>query len=261
MEIHAKIHSGVFSQRCIFENDNYKNDKKKPGIRCYSNITSFFLKLFGLGNKIIDIKIDNKKTIHLNKSSLQKWLSKHYGVDTSKIFKSRNEFVEGIKMTLVSKKAEKLTPEQKEKAAYNTVTSLFGKEKDFDQLPVLDIGDRIGDTGYIDFISPEEMSAPIMRGKDQFGREFFVVRATNTKDGKKTCYAFFQRYKPGSKDGNGTWVDGKKEDLPCVFTKEGNSIGTNFRISGGYVFPEYEKNFEVFKQFIANKGIDDWKIE
>lgn len=43
-------------------------------------------------------------------------------------------------------------------------------------MPVLDLGDREGLTGYIDFIQPSEVGAPIMSGLDKYNRPFFTLR-------------------------------------------------------------------------------------
>jgi hypothetical protein len=47
---------------------------------------------------------------------------------------------------------------------------------DESEIPVLDIGDREGSTGYIDFITPEDMKADLMQGIDQNGRTFLAVK-------------------------------------------------------------------------------------
>lgn len=63
--------------------------------------------------------------------------------------------------------------------------------------PILDIGDRYGTTGYLDFITFNDLSAPVMKGYDHFKRPFFVISAIITKsDGStiKTIETFFQRY-------------------------------------------------------------------
>lgn len=72
----------------------------------------------------------------------------------------------------------------------------------FNDLSVLDIGQRVGSTGYIDFISPGEMTAPIMRGKDLWDREFFVIRA-QSGSGPLECQAFFRRETVGASWSNG----------------------------------------------------------
>lgn len=95
-----------------------------------------------------------------------------------------------------------------QKSSYNAVKELFGGEKAFKQLPALDIGNRTGTTGYIDFIRPDMMSAPVMRGKDAFGRRFFVIRAEHKQSKDKGCQAFFERYTD-----SGLWVMGGRTIL------------------------------------------------
>jgi hypothetical protein len=58
--------------------------------------------------------------------------------------------------------------------------------------PVLDIGERIGPTGYIDFIPLKEITHPVMIGNDFFKRKFIIIKAIVYK---KICVqTFFQRY-------------------------------------------------------------------
>ena len=59
-------------------------------------------------------------------------------------------------------------------------------------LPELNIGDRIGATGYIDFILKEEITHPVMKGRDRYGRKFIVIKAI--VDNKICIQTFFQRY-------------------------------------------------------------------
>ena len=65
-------------------------------------------------------------------------------------------------------------------------------------LPILDIGNKKGNTGYIDFIKPNELgSNNIMMGCDINSRHFIVFRAEfEYPNGlkKKTFTTFFQRY-------------------------------------------------------------------
>lgn len=62
---------------------------------------------------------------------------------------------------------------------------------------ILDIGDRIGHTGYIDFIQKNEVTDSVMRGVDKFGRKFLVANAEYVyENGSKVplFFTFFQRY-------------------------------------------------------------------
>ena len=58
--------------------------------------------------------------------------------------------------------------------------------------PVLDIKDRKGFSGYIDFIKMEEVTSPIMTGYDLYGRKFIVLKLIS--DGKIILQTLFQRY-------------------------------------------------------------------
>ena len=42
--------------------------------------------------------------------------------------------------------------------------------------PILDIGNNMGDTDYLDFIKYEDTSSPVMKGRDKYNRPFFVIR-------------------------------------------------------------------------------------
>lgn len=62
------------------------------------------------------------------------------------------------------------------------------------EIETLDIGDRIGNTEYIDFIREEEMgNSSIKRGIDIYDRPFVVIRL---KDNNNNYYmqTFFKRY-------------------------------------------------------------------
>ena len=66
--------------------------------------------------------------------------------------------------------------------------------------PELDIGDRKGSTDYIDFIKMEEVTSPVMQGKDCYGRHFMVIKLIlNNKN--VILQTFFQRYS----DNLGDW--------------------------------------------------------
>lgn len=91
---------------------------------------------------------------------------------------------------------------QRAKKADDKMMALFGGREEFERLPVLDIGDKMGKTDYIDFIKPSDMTDPIMRGKDKYGREFFSIRAKINGE-QQQVQTFFQRHLK-----EGTWSDG-----------------------------------------------------
>jgi hypothetical protein len=71
-------------------------------------------------------------------------------------------------------------------------------ESFYDELdiPILDIGDRQGDTDYIDFLTLNEVTEPVMKGTDKFSRKFIVVKFMINEE--KLMQTFFQRYTNGS---------------------------------------------------------------
>ena len=71
---------------------------------------------------------------------------------------------------------------------------------------ILDIGDKNGATGYLDFIKPSDLKneLSIMKGQDVVGRKFFVFKAIFEFEDKttfETFTTFFQRYD----DSDFTW--------------------------------------------------------
>ena len=65
-------------------------------------------------------------------------------------------------------------------------------------IPKLDIGERVGTTDYIDFITWKEVTSPVMWGIDIFSRPFFIIKCI--VNGKHNLMqTFFQRYTQGSK--------------------------------------------------------------
>lgn len=60
------------------------------------------------------------------------------------------------------------------------VTNVLGP-RGFLNLPILNLEDRKGPTGYIDFVKPQDMSAPLMRGVDKLDRPFIALRYVDSK--------------------------------------------------------------------------------
>lgn len=72
-------------------------------------------------------------------------------------------------------------------------------------VPQFDIGTRVGHTDYIDFIKPEEIHHPVMKGIDINSRPFLILKAVaNLDNGDKVelFQTFFQRYS----DDQSTWM-------------------------------------------------------
>ena len=63
---------------------------------------------------------------------------------------------------------------------------------------ILDIGNRVGLTDYIDFLKESEITHNLMKGVDVYNRKFIVMKVgiMNPKTGKlyRLQQVFFQRY-------------------------------------------------------------------
>lgn len=88
-----------------------------------------------------------------------------------------------------------------QEASFRAIQEALGGEEAFNQLPVLDIGDRVGTTDYIDFITPEDLSAPVMRGVDLSERPFISLHVQSDEGERVVTY--FQRNPRG-----GQWASG-----------------------------------------------------
>ena len=64
-------------------------------------------------------------------------------------------------------------------------------------VPILHLGGRKGWTEYIDFITLEEVTSPVMKGTDCFGRHFIVIKML--VDDITILQTFFQRYSSGTR--------------------------------------------------------------
>ena len=79
-------------------------------------------------------------------------------------------------------------------------------------LPELDIGGRMGPTGYLDFLPVKDVTAPLMRGIDAYGRPFVTVCYRHHDETIVEC--LFQR----CVDNVNIWTSGHHKDfrLVCV---------------------------------------------
>ena len=93
------------------------------------------------------------------------------------------------------------------------INALGSREKYY-ALPKLNLGDKNGTTGYIDFVTSKDMSHPIMQGYDSGGRKFVAIKVNtvNTETGDKSPVVgtFFERYSdnPLNLNSNKEWAFG-----------------------------------------------------
>jgi hypothetical protein len=73
-----------------------------------------------------------------------------------------------------------------------------------DNTPIIDLGNRVGSTGYVDFINFKEVNNPIVHGIDVYKRKFIVFKFQVDDDPKIYMQTLFQRY-----------TDNKYDWRPC----------------------------------------------
>lgn len=94
---------------------------------------------------------------------------------------------------------------------FRTLSDALGGTTAVEALPLLDIGDKMGGTDYIDFIRCEDMSAPVMVGTDSFKRKFVAMRIhVPIESGHSFVLTPFQRYT----DSAGFWSYGVLGEVP-----------------------------------------------
>ena len=59
-------------------------------------------------------------------------------------------------------------------------------------LPQLDLGQKVGDTGYIDFLKEDDVPEKLMGGTDVYGRPFITFKGC--VDNTRVMETIFQRY-------------------------------------------------------------------
>ena len=74
----------------------------------------------------------------------------------------------------------------------NILDSILKLLEEKNNYPELDIGNRCGGTGYIDFITMEEVTNSIMWGRDIYNRYFLVFKLLI--EGKIVLQTLFERY-------------------------------------------------------------------
>lgn len=80
----------------------------------------------------------------------------------------------------------------------------------FSKLPILNLGDNIGWTAYLDFVQAEDMTAPLMKGFDAAQRPFIAMRYEDRVRGSTEAIVVFHRYTNGD-----TWCNGTCYSPAC----------------------------------------------
>ena len=141
----------------------------------------------------------------------------------------------------------------------DVINEIMNDSTDFD---ILDVQDRTGVTGYIDFIDMKEITAPVMKGTDIFSRPFFTVCAEIQycdKSKVPTFTTFFQRYTDNSR----LWMAcGKYHEL--IATQGGMTVSQlvflrDLLKHGTVIFDDGTDDNTVMNIRIPNYNIDENK--
>jgi hypothetical protein len=103
------------------------------------------------------------------------------------------------------------------------------KEK-IEKYPYLNIGDKIGDTEYIDFLQWDEVKYPVMYGVDSYNRLFFVIKAEI--NGQQVMQTFFQRY----------------SNKTSLWNSGGNNTANFIRTEGGMTDNQFKFLFKLISE-------------
>ena len=74
------------------------------------------------------------------------------------------------------------------------IVELFGGQSAFEKIPVLSTGNSLGLSGYIDYLCPADLSAPLMKGHDVSGRPFVTMKLVNKRDRFQGVLTLFKRH-------------------------------------------------------------------
>lgn len=120
-------------------------------------------------------------------------------------------------------------------ASFEKIQNLFGGPVGWDQLPILDMTNLDTGNDYIDFLTADVLTAPIMKGKDTAERNFVVLRF---RIGRKWyCQVIHQRVTSNMNN----WVTAERER--AVVRADGSFIGEAWSRSAGVDLRTY-RNFE-----------------
>ena len=117
--------------------------------------------------------------------------------------------------------------------------------------PILDIGNKVGFTNYIDFIRLEDVNYPFMKGIDIYGRKFIVVKMIVNNEIIMDTY--FQRYSDNTRH----WMVGNHATKRSLL----DTVGTGLipeqiellkKIISGEIVKIEEKHNTNFGNFIGN---------
>ena len=133
-------------------------------------------------------------------------------------------------------------------------------------IPLLDLKGKWTDSAFIDFITTEDMSSPIMKGEDLFGRPFVAVKVKTknlkTSEELEAVGTFFQRFD----DDFHTWAYGSFYDPSLiyfnqrVFSYHYDHLQQRFEaLVQGQVLRNFDGDDKEINDFVAGNGdVEVW---
>lgn len=124
-----------------------------------------------------------------------------------------------------------------------------------------DLGDRMGSTDYIDFLTQDEVPKNIMKGKDCYGRKFLTMKigGIDLNDNKffKSGQVFFERYI------NEPYIVGANFEGMFIWTTGGTRPEQykliNDLVDGKLVIIKDEHKFNSSNSNVAIASMDYWE--
>ena len=137
-------------------------------------------------------------------------------------------------------------------------------------IPNYDVGNRNGQTDYIDYLKWEEITEPVMKGIDIFGRHFVVIKMKI--DNKLFMETYFQRYTNDSRwmscghatsrflNTGGTGLDENQiQLLKSIIQEESIEIKNEHRTDYPYYNGKIVKLYDEKKENAAKVIQEQWK--
>ena len=132
----------------------------------------------------------------------------------------------------------------------------------FDRVPdIFDLGNRMGSTDYIDFLTQDEVPKNMMKGVDCYGRKFLTMKiggiGLDDKKFFKSAQVFFERYS------NQPYIASADFEGMFIWTTGGTNPDQykliNDLVDGKLVIIKEEHKFNSSNRNVAIANMDYWE--
>lgn len=191
-----------------------------PGQK-HSLITSLFCLIFPPIKRMVKFQDETYQTIQNHTPKIKELEGKLEAIEPEgiEVIKRYNTHLERVRVM----EAEQLAMD------------LFGGLEEFRKLPVLDISHQLGERNL--HVTLDDLTAPIMRGRDELGRLFFTIRAKDAR-GEMVCDVVQSLY-----TNSGYWTSGGRIMDAIGFIDNLNSRN------------RFAKEYNVLKNFIETRKL------